>query len=242
MITTSQKQWRTIFDGRTVVHGSPEDMQRDPKPEDVTLVLRHFRDMPIKPEYGRLENTVFYGGNGACDPKAPEDSHFAIQRKIESAKEALRQDEGRELLAFVRGSSRRVADFPEAIRPPESMGLFCALSHLCEGYLLTNVVFESFEYDASIKKAIRLSGAEHLNECDVKALRNESQSAWFKDAANWTDVLGASLQRGLRERLGNTGECIRSFLERLETNKSQPLSPIEVAEVYNQLTDKLVAE
>jgi hypothetical protein len=112
-----------------------------PKPPNITFLHVRDRDLidekKIRPEYGKLENIVFYGGSGGNDSEISSNAKERIWRVISGGSGSISPEEVIHLREYFNlpPGNRNDHNRPEILLPQKTFEILSTLSILCQGYL-----------------------------------------------------------------------------------------------------------
>jgi hypothetical protein len=248
-------------DGIIVCRDINDENIEAPTPPNITFL--HIRDLDliqvdkIRPEYGTIENTVFYGGNGGDDPDIPSNAKERIWRVILDKSESVSSEEGIQLRDYFKlpRDQRNDGTRPDILLPPKTFEILPSLSILCQGYLV--VCAESEErgkYLDVIKPALEEMGwvdetgnrvIDKGNSLIRENLKGEWGKVqlpnwWYEEVFAWDDLRNKIACECGMNCFSKVDKHIRKLLNNIATT-GERIDPLTVAKAYSAIA-KVFAE
>jgi hypothetical protein len=220
--------------------------------EPSLVTLRHFRDLPIKPDH-ETTITVYFGGNGGNDNAAPPTALYRIWRPVGSGSGYLTTSEAKELLVFATAIKTKQEDLrlPNFLRDPRVISLLPALSILCQGYLAAHSLQQA---DSSINRAAEHMGLPAFLSSggeDVALLKRvlPLKRAETSSTVWWRKVLGDSrkcVETQIVTEMGvksiDSTLPLKALIENIYESTLGQLQPSVVADAYCAIAAKLTGK
>lgn len=202
------------------IHPPSVEKKKTEKPEKYDLAIYHYSDFDLN-TFKKLEvpdetPIVFYSGGGKPINSDPNDT-WIQQRKIDSAEDALKDFEAKEILEWLDEPTR----IPSVFLPPFYPENLQALNVLCQGHLIVHINPETGKpdtnYDEQTFQAVYdkmgltdlLNGknkafleATKLTDSETRADKQAdvTSAAWWSDTFEGTDI--KALFNKEKEKLG----------------------------------------
>jgi hypothetical protein len=233
--------------------------------ESPFLVLRHFGDQHYLSNVGHLGRTIFYGGNGGDDPRAPVTMLFVVQRAINGKVDAITASEAEELMAFFehtlevnRGVLLEASQWPTILRPAKYSENLTALLFLCHGFLAhyawRNAVNRGVDtkHFAFVGKALRGMGwvedeaaetvSQTVDDLDLDEGQPMPGIAFWSAPFEGTKSLRDGVQSELPKSASGLPDSIEDLVKAIEGNNVSDEQFIDiVAKAYLELNSLLEA-
>jgi hypothetical protein len=208
-------------------------------------------------EYGKIENTVFYGGSGGNDSRIPPEAKERIYRVMSDGYGNLLQKDAVELLEYfkLQPEQRNDGTRPDILRPPKTFEILPSLSILCQGYLVVCAESERKDkYLDDIKLALEEIGwvdetgkrvvakGNSLIKEDLKAEWGKVQlpNWWYEEVFAWDDLRNKIACECGIDCFSKVDKHIRKLLNDIATTGKR-IDPLTVAKAYSAIA-KVFAE
>jgi len=222
-------------EGVNVCRNSDKKNIDQPEPPHITFL--HIRDRVLinddqrKLEYGEIENTVFYGGNGGDDPEIPSNAKERIWRPLSGGARSLSQDEAKQLCEyFNRPPKERIDKYrPDILRCSIPFVILSTLSVLCQGYLtvIANYKQETNGIDQNLRDKWCLGDKIHVDDNKLKIVQRPE---W------WLDVFGV-IKEGSDEIAGGKWNSLIEGSEKEIDRSANAELKNKIKDEYEQIKD-----